>query len=165
MKVAVIYHSVTGNTQKIAEIIADGMKLDQTIDVRCMPVEHVDFNFLEETKAVIFGCPTYCGSFSWQMKQWLDTNHGKLAGKLGSVFATENYLGGGADFAEMALIGHLLVHGMLIYSSGVSEGDPFTHFGAVCIKDGDEVQKERARIFGKRITQKAKELFGSAPKL
>jgi NAD(P)H dehydrogenase (quinone) len=94
------------------------------------------------------------------MKKWLDQTKNRLAGKLGAVFATENYLGGGADFAELSLIGCLLVYGMIVYSAGASRGDPLTHFGAVCIRDGDEKQKERARIFGKRIAEKAVELFG-----
>jgi len=42
----------------------------------------------------------------------------------------------------------------------VSKGDPYTHFGAVCIRDGDETQKERARLFGARIAKKAVEVFG-----
>lgn len=32
------------------------------------------------------------------MKKWFDTTKVDLEGKLGSVFATENYLGGGAVF-------------------------------------------------------------------
>lgn len=39
----------------------------------------------------------------------------------------------------------MLVKGMLVYSSGVAEGQPFIHYGAVCIKDGDDGQKERAQ--------------------
>lgn len=124
-----------------------------------MSIEDCDAAFMEESDAVIFGSPTYLGSFSWQMKAFLDKGlKVKLAGKLGAVFATENFIGGGADFALLTLIGHLLVKGMLVYSSGVSEGHPYTHFGAVCIKDGDESQKERARLFGERIVKKASEI-------
>ena len=94
------------------------------------------------------------------MKKWIGTTKLKLAGKLGSVFVTEGYIGGGADFAEMGLIAHLLVLGMLVYSGGTSWGQPFIHYGAVAIKDGDEAQRERARIFGERIARKARELFG-----
>ena len=95
------------------------------------------------------------------MKKWIGTTRLKLAGKVGSVFATEGYIGGGADFAEMGLISHLLVMGMLVYSGGTSWGQPITHYGAVAIKDGDEAQRDRARIFGERIARKALELFGN----
>ena len=160
MKISIVYHSESGNTQKVAELIAEGARITDAVEVRCMPIEDVDRDFVDESKAIFFGTPVYCGSYSWQIKQWLDTQKNRLAGKLGAVFATEKYLGGGADFAELSLIGALLVEGMLLYSVGASQGDPYTHFGAVCIRHGDEKQQERARIFGARVATKTVELFG-----
>ena len=49
---------------------------------------------------------------------------------------------------------------MLVYSSGVGKNVPFTHYGAVTIKDGDEPQRDRARILGVRVAEKAREIFG-----
>jgi NAD(P)H dehydrogenase (quinone) len=151
MKIAIVYHSATGNTQKIAQVIAEGAGISPEIDVA----------FLAESKAVIFGCPTYYGTFSWQMKKWFDTTKVNLAGKLGSVFATENHLGGGADLAELGMAGHMLVRGMLVYSAGGSKEGPITHYGAVIIKDGDEFQQHRAKLLGKRVAEKAVELFSN----
>src|SRR6056297_1721538 len=156
IKLSIVYHSVTGNTKKVAELISQGAEKIEGVETQIMSIESPDFSFIEASDCVIFGTPTYLGNFSWQMKAFLDKGlKVKLSGKLGAVFATENFLGGGADFALLTLIGHLLVKGMLVYSVGVSEGNPYTHFGAVCIKDGDESQKERARLFGERIVKKA----------
>ncbi|MBI5017901.1 MAG: flavodoxin family protein [Deltaproteobacteria bacterium] len=160
MKISIVYHSETGNTKKVADLIAEGAGLDGRVDVRTMSVDDIDEGFLEGSAAIVVGCPTHRGSFSWQMKKWIGTTRLKLAGKLGSVFATEAYIGGGADFAELELVAHLLVMGLLVYSAGAGRGQPFTHFGAVAIKDGDDAQKERARIFGQRVAEKAVELFG-----
>ena len=160
MKISVIYHSETGNTKKVAELISEGAKLNGKVEVKLMSIDEIDEPFVEASDAIVLGCPTHRGTFSWQMKKWVGTTKLKVAGKLGSVFATEAYIGGGADVAEMGLIGHLLIMGMLVYSSGTSAGQPFTHYGAVAIKDGDEAQKERARSFGERIARKAFELFG-----
>jgi NAD(P)H dehydrogenase (quinone) len=160
MNIAIIYHSQSGNTQKIAHIIAEGAKINDTLNVRTMSIDSIDEQFVSEAHVVIFGCPTYCGSFSWQMKKWFDTTNIDLAGKLGSVFATENYLGGGADVAELGMVGHMLVRGMLVYSAGFTKGEPFTHYGAVVIKDGDDWQQNRARLLGQRVAEKAVELFG-----
>ena len=144
----------------MAELIAEGTSSHESIETKVMSIEEPDFSFIDESDCVIFGTPTYLGNFSWQMKAFLDKGlKVKLAGKLGAVFVTENFLGGGADFALMTLIGHMLVKGMVVYSAGVSQGDPYTHFGAVCIKDGDEKQQERARLFGERIVKKAAELY------
>ena len=159
MRISIIYHSDTGNTKRIAEIIAEGARLGGVVEVRSMSVEEVDDSFVESSNAVILGCPTHRGSLSWQMKKWIETTKLKLAGKIGSVFVTENYIGGGADLAEIVLIAHLLVLGMLVYSGGTSGGQPFTHYGAVAIKDGDDAQRERAKIFGERIARKTQELF------
>ncbi|MDA8441715.1 MAG: flavodoxin family protein [Peptococcaceae bacterium] len=160
MKIAIVYYSKSGNTQKVAELIAEGAKKNDKLDVKCMSVDAIDDDFIQEASAVILGTPTITGTFAWQIKQWLDTaRHIKLAGKLGAVFATANYVGGGAEIAELAMISELLVKGMLIYSAGAGEGHPFTHYGAVCIQSGDELQQARARIFGERIANKAVELF------
>ena len=158
MKIAIVYHSKTGNTKKVADLIAEGANKINNVEVKCMSIEEIDSEFLVEAKAVIFGSPTIAGTVAWQLKQWLDTTK-NVGGKLGAVFATANYVGGGAEVAELSLIAELLVKGMLVYSSGVAEGQPFIHYGAVCIQDGDEGQKERARIFGERIAKKAVELF------
>jgi NAD(P)H dehydrogenase (quinone) len=161
MKIAIIYHSESGNTAKVADLIAAGARINPAIEIKTMSIDAVDREFVAAAQAVIFGCPTYYGTFSWQMKKWFDTK-GKLslAGKLGSVFATANFFGGGAENAELGIAAHLLVSGMLVYAPGVSQGTPYTHYGAVAIKDGDDFQKERAKIFGQRVAAKAFELFG-----
>lgn len=161
MKISIIYHSESGNTKSVAELIAKGISGVEDIETKTMSITAVDEEFLNQSAAIIFGSPTYAGSFSYQMKKWLDTAVLKrFEGKLGAVFATENYLGGGADFALLGMIGHLLVGGMLIYSGGAGLGHPYTHFGAVCIRNGDEFQQQRALIFGERIAKKTKQLFG-----
>lgn len=159
MNISIIYHSQSGNTKKIADEIGSSINSNK-VNVKVMSVEDVDKEFVESSKAVIFGCPTYCGSYSWQMKRWFDTTGVTLEGKLGSVFVTEDYIGGGADVAELGLIGMMLVRGMLVYSCGFTKGQPFTHLGAVAIKSGDDGQVERAKILGQRVADKAIELWG-----
>lgn len=157
--IAILYHSETGNTAKIAELIAEGTKNLTETDVKTMSIDALDVDFINQANVVLFGCPTYAVSMSWQMKKFLDTTSLDLAGKLGGVFATANYIGGGAEVAELTMIAALLLRGMLVYSAGFTSGNPLTHLGAVAIQSGDDAQRERARIFGERMAQKAKELF------
>jgi len=160
MKLTIVYHSESGNTKKVAELMADAASKVEGLEAKAMSVDNFDADFINESSAVIFGSPTYCGTYSWQMKKFLDTTRTiNLKGKLGGVFITEGYIGGGADLAELSLIGCLLVRSMLVYSGGVMEGNPPTHLGAVLIKDGDEFQIDRAKIFAQRIAKKALELF------
>lgn len=161
MKLAVVYHSESGNTKQVGEIIASGAEKTDNIEAKSMSIDEVDEEYLKEAKAVVFGSPTYHGDISWQMKKWFDTEamNYDFSDKLGAMFATENYLGGGSDVALLTLAGHLLVSGMLVYSGGAGEGDPYTHYGVVTIKDGDEEHQEKAKIFGERVARKAVEVF------
>jgi NAD(P)H dehydrogenase (quinone) len=160
MTISIIYHSETGNTRAVGELIAEGIR-EADAQAVLMGIDEIDQAVVEESRAVVVGFPIYAGSMSWQIKRWLDTTKIKFAGKLASVYATENHVGGGADLAELVILGGLMVRGALAYSAGASRGQPFTHYGAVAIKDGDEHQKERARIFGRRVAEQALELWGA----
>ncbi len=160
MKIAILYHSVSGNTRSIAENIQSGMEQIHGVEVKTMSIDEIDDSFVRDAKAVVLGCPIYAGSLSWQMKKFLDTTNLPLSGKLGCVFAMANFLGGGGSVGELTMITAMLVRGMLVYSAGAAEGQPYTHLGIVAIRSGDDWQKERARIFGERVARKATELWG-----
>ncbi len=80
------------------------------------------------------------GTLSGTAKVWLE-GAGKynLAGKLGGAFATANYIHGGADIAMQCVLLHLMMTGMMVYSSGGSKGTPVIHLGPVTI--GGELEK------------------------
>lgn len=160
MKISILYHSESGNTEKVAGIIRSGCLNVDGIQVKVMSIKEADIEFVNSSQAIILGCPTYTGDISWQMKSFLDTNKKiDYKDKLGAVFATEKFIGGGADSGLITLISHLLVKGMVVYSGGASLGQPYTHFGAVCIESGNKEQQKRAAIFGERIAKKTVELF------
>ena len=161
MKISVIFHSETGNTQKQAELVADGARSIPGIEIKTMTIDNPDNAWITESKAVIFGCPTYEGSCSWQMKRYLDNPKANFAEKLAGFFASQNWPGGGgADFAEMTMIAAALVLGMLVYSGGVKEGYPPLHFGAVSHKaPSSDIDRERAVKLGENIASMAKKLF------
>ena len=59
MKISIIYFSKNGHTKEMAEVIANGMKSVQGIEVGIFDLENIDDEFLAESKAVVFGTPTY----------------------------------------------------------------------------------------------------------
>lgn len=65
--------------------------------------------------------------------------------------------------AVLCLINHMLVKGMLAYSSGAGCGRPFIHLGPIALRDELEKKKDLFVVFGKRIADKSKELFGNTP--
>ena len=161
MKIAIIYHSETGNTRQMAELVKEGCLSVDGVEAKTMPIGALDEAYVEASKAVILGSPTYEGTCSWQMKQYLDTSPRGLAGKLGGVFVSQNWPGGGgASFAEMTIIAAMLVIGMVIYSGGINEGPPFLHFGAVSTRaPDDDFYRQRCLKLGRNISQKAVDLF------
>ena len=163
MKIAIVYHSETGNTKMMAGLVKEGCESVDGVEARCMPIDAVDENYVVEAKAVIFGAPTYEGTCSWQMKRFLDTGPEGLAGKLAGVFASQNWPGGGgASFAEMSIIAGLLVLGMMVYSGGIAVGPPYLHFGAVSTRaPEDEFYRQRCIKLGKNIAAKALEIYGA----
>jgi NAD(P)H dehydrogenase (quinone) len=163
MKIAIIYHSETGNTREMAELVREGCLRVEGVEAQCMSIDQLDEGYMADSQAVILGCPTYEGSCSWQMKRYLDAGARGLAGKLGGVFASQNWPGGGgASFAEMTMIAGMLVRGMLIYSGGITEGHPYLHFGAVSRRAPDEeLYHDRCLKLGENIARKATELFGT----
>lgn len=145
----------------MADVIAAGMREVADVEIGIFELDHIDDAFLNESNAVVFGTPTYLASTCWQLKKWFDEGHHyDLSGKLGAVFATANFAQGGADTAITTVIQHLLVKGMLVYSSGSGCGRPFIHLGAVALKENFEESKPMFQLFGKRVAAKAAELFG-----
>lgn len=162
MKIAIVYHSETGNTARMAELVADGCRAaSESVEVRLMSIDQPDVEYLRQAKAIIFGSPTYEASCSWQMKRYLDTAGSELAGKLAGFFASQNWPGGGGgSLAEMTMIAGALVRGMLVYSGGIAQGMPYLHLGAVsCRAPEDRLYRERCLQLGRIITLKALELF------
>src|SRR6056297_371444 len=160
MNIAVIYYSDSGNTAEVADLIKKGAEKNAGVNVKCMHIDKIDMEFAESAQAYIFGTPTYSGDLAWQLKNWFaNDNEIDMKGKLGAAFATQRYVGGGATDALKSILGHLLVKGMLVYSSGSAEGKPYTHYGAVCIENGNEDEQLRAEKFGERIAKKAAETF------
>lgn len=160
MKISILYFSKTGHTKEMAHIIANGIKKSSNIEVGIFDLDNIDDDFLLESKAVIFGTPTYLANTCWQFKKWFDeSNKYNLEGKIGAVFSTAHYAQGGADTAILTIINHLMVKGMLVYSGGSALGKPYIHLGAVAIDENYEESKPMFEIFGERIASKTKALF------
>ena len=73
-KVAVVFHSGYGHTQRMAQSVADGANADLvTIDADGNLTED-GWATLNEAGAIIMGSPTYMGSVSWQFKKFADAS-------------------------------------------------------------------------------------------
>ncbi len=159
-KVLVIYHSETGNTKAMAELIAAGARECEGTEVELASIDEVSKEQVAAADALAVGSPTYYGTMSWQLKRFMDTFHADFSGKLAAPFASANWPGGGGyELAEMAIIAALLIKGAMIYTGGVVSGPPPTHFGAVSKQKPEGFDAERCRKLGYTLATRAKELF------
>ena len=55
LKIAIIYHSESGNTQKVAQTIAEGAKVRDDIEVKPMSITEVDEAFIAEQNVKLNG--------------------------------------------------------------------------------------------------------------
>ena len=138
-KVLVLYYSMYGHIEKMADAIAEGVR---TVDgaeavikrvpeiipedrARAMGVKLDQKAPIATTEelgnydAIIFGTPTRFGNMAAQMRNFLDQTgklwmNGALIGKVGSVFTSTGTQHGGQETTITSFHSTLLHHGMVI---------------------------------------------------
>lgn len=155
IKILIIYYSETGNTEKMARSVQEGIK-QEGINVELNEVKKVKVESLLEADGIIVGSPTYYGSMAADIKRFFDKSvklHGKLKGKVGAAFSSSFNIGGGNETTIMDILKVFLVHGMII--EGNSVGD---HYGPVAIGEPDERSSSQCKELGRRVTKLVKRL-------
>ena len=95
-KILIAYYSKTGNTEKIAKLIAEGAKKVAGTTVEVKNVQQINAKEAVEADAFAFGSPAYFSMMSGPLLTLLTEfyfNKDKLAGKPMAAFAT----GGGSQ--------------------------------------------------------------------
>ncbi len=154
-KIGVIYYSRGGNTEKMAEFIAQGVK-KEGIEVELKKVENATLEDLLGWDGIIVGSPTYYGLAAAPIKDLFDRSveyHGELEGKVGAAFSSSANIGGGNETTIISILEMMLIHGMIV--QGSSKGD---HYGPVSIGAPDERVRTQCRILGKRVAELVKKL-------
>jgi multimeric flavodoxin WrbA len=73
-KIAIVFHSGYGHTQRVAQAVADGAGAELiAIDAEGNLPEG-GWETLNAAAAIIFGSPTYMGGASWQFKKFADAS-------------------------------------------------------------------------------------------
>jgi NAD(P)H dehydrogenase (quinone) len=154
-KVLITYLSATGNTEKMARLIAEGAEKADG-DVTCQPVDETTAGDLVDYDAIIIGSPTYYGAPGTAVRRLFDESvafHGQLEGKVGAAFASSANIGGGNETTVMMILQGMLIHGMIV--QGNSKGD---HYGPVSINAPDSRVERQCRELGRRTTELAARL-------
>lgn len=148
-KIAVIYYSRSGNTERMAKLIAEGAGMEDGVEVTLSKVQDFPVKKALEYDGLVIGSPTYYGSMSAEIKKFFDDSvsfHGKLAGRVGAAFSSAANVGGGNETTVMSIISALLIHGMVV--QGDATGD---HYGPVSIGSPDSRVEKQCRALGKKV--------------
>ncbi len=127
-RILVIYDSLSGNTEKMAFAVAEGIKQVDIVDAVVKNVEKASLDDLCTADGIIRGSPTYYGQMSGKLKAFIDSSvkiHGKLEGKVGAAFTSAGGTATGAETTLLSIVETMLVHGMIV--QGRSDDK---HFGA-----------------------------------
>ncbi len=93
-KILIVYESRTGNTKKMAEYIAEGVRIGGCEAIVKRISEIKDSKELEDFDGYIFGCPTYHRDITPSMKQFLFlVGNLNLVGKIGGAFGSYTHSG------------------------------------------------------------------------
>ena len=161
--VLITYHSVTGNTEKMAQGVAEGAKAVSGTTVVLKRVGDVTSNDLVSSDAVIVGSPVYFGNMSGEVKTFFD-NWGlqskfdlfrdrKMRNKVGGAFSTGAAISNGKEVTMLSICAAMLINQMVIVSGGGG-------FGASATTGPDspgidEKELAEARALGKRVAEVA----------
>jgi len=149
--VLVIYDSKTGNTEKAAKLVAEGVKGVEGVKCILKRVDDVSFDDLLKSDGIIIGSPTYYGLMSAKIKKLLDESvemHGKLEGKVGAAFTSSGGTASGAETTILSILETFLIHGMII------QGNPHgQHYGLAVVGAPDAKEADLCKKFGARIAK------------
>jgi NAD(P)H dehydrogenase (quinone) len=134
VKVCVVYHSGYGHTAKQAEAVAEGAGRVDDAKVSSVPVgdledaESAAWAQLDEADALIFGCPTYMGSPSADLKKFMEASSGrwmehKWADKLAAGFTNSGSQNGDKQNTLVSIATFAAQHGMVWINLNLMPGN------------------------------------------
>lgn len=147
-KALVTYYSQSGNTQKMAQMIADYLQ-SHGVQADLIPVQEVDIDTLPSYDGFIVGSPNYFGTMAWPVKKFVDDSikyFKKLDGKLAAAFTSEAMIGGGGDLVVVDILKAFLIHGCIV--QGITGAG---HFGPVSIGAPDQRIEKEVAVFGEKF--------------
>jgi NAD(P)H dehydrogenase (quinone) len=168
IKILVTYHSLSGNTERMAEAVVAGAKLAPGTQVVLKRVAHVTAEDLLSADAVVVGSPVYWSNMSGEVKTFFDNwqfkfgvfPEFKMKNKVGAAFATGGQISSGKEVTLLTILAAMLGNQMIVVSGGGA-------FGASATTEGespgiDKTELADARALGVRVAEVTKLIKGGS---
>lgn len=157
--VLVVYYSLTGNTEKMANAVAEGAQKVSHVSVLMRTPDKVTGTDLHTADAILLGSPTYYGNMAAPMKAFIDDwwlkHRVSLVDKVGGAFSSGGDETGGKEHVLYSLIIAMMNAGMIIV--GPVEG-VFGLTGVSALDPVSEDALKKARALGERVATMARQL-------
>ena len=158
-KILVLYHSASGNTAKMAALVAEGADGIPGMEVRLRDVDAATADDVYWCDGLAVGSPTNMGVLSWKMKRFWDEVMGphwmKVDGKIALAFSSSGGWGGGSELACQSILTVLMNFGFLTFGVTDYAAKMMTlHYGAVAAREPRTQDVQAAcRKLGQRLAE------------
>ncbi len=157
--ILILFDSASGNTAKMAALVAEGARSIADTEVRVRSVDEVAAEDVLWCDGLAVGSPTNMGLLSWKMKRFWDETMGphwmKVDGKIACAFSSAGGWGGGMELACQSLLTVLVNFGFLVFGVTDYSGKIMTlHYGAVAAREPRDADTQAAcRLLGQRLAE------------
>ncbi len=130
--ILIVYHSVEGHTQQMAEAVARGARSLQVLNVRLRTVSEATNDDVLWADAIIVGTPVYNANVAPPVQEFINRwpfENAPLRNKIGAAFVTGGGISAGEEATQLSLIRSMLIFGMIV----VGGPDWTTPFGASAV--------------------------------
>jgi NAD(P)H dehydrogenase (quinone) len=148
MQILIAYDSATGNTEKMAFGVAEGVRR-RRVKAIVKKADATTNEDLLKADGIIVGSPTYYGQMSAKVKAMFDESakiHGRLEGKIGAAFTSSGGVASGAETTILSILEAMLIHGMVVQGHASSE-----HYGVTAVGAPKEREKENCKKRGEAV--------------
>ncbi|MDH4082990.1 MAG: NAD(P)H-dependent oxidoreductase [Nitrospira sp.] len=162
IKILVTYHSLSGNTERMADAVVAGARSVSGTQVIRKRVGHVTADDLFSADAVIVGSPVYWSNMSGEVKTFFDNwqfkfgvfPEYKMKDKVGAAFATGGQVSSGKEVTMLTILAAMLENRMIVVSDGGALGASATTEGDSPGIDDQELAS--AKALGRRVADVTK---------
>ncbi len=157
-KVLISYSTKGGNTEKLANAIAQGVNSVEGFEAVVKRAKETTPQDLVEADGIIIGSPVYFGTMSAEVKDLIDRSvvvRRKLKNKVGAAFTTSGHITGGKETTIFSILYAMFIHEMIVVGDPIEAGG---HYGVACTGEPKEGDLENGRKLGVRVCEIIKKL-------